>query len=84
MAALKRSGFLVLKTIRLNESGYPDIIAMKEGRTCWIEIKEEDDTLKPLQMKRIRELNAQGVGAICIQKNKGIIYGEKKGVPIPL
>lgn len=67
-------GFLVLKTIRLNKSGFPDLMLLKEGRVIWIESKEENDTLKPLQKKRIDELRELGFGAFCFQKGKGKIY----------
>jgi hypothetical protein len=47
---------------------------MKEGKVLWIESKEPNDTLKPLQKLRIDELRKNGFRAYCIQKNKGIIY----------
>lgn len=67
-------GFLVIKTIRLNKSGFPDLICLKDGKTVWIEIKEPTDTLKPLQKKRIDELIKIGFEAYCLKKNKGKIY----------
>lgn len=67
-------GYKVLKIIRLNENGYPDLMCLKNGNVIWIESKEEKDTLKPLQKKRIDELRANGFKAVCMQKNKGIIY----------
>lgn len=67
-------GFLVIKTIRLNKSGFPDLMCLKDGKTIWIEIKEPTDTLKPLQKKRIDELIKKGFEAYCLQKNKGKIY----------
>jgi hypothetical protein len=68
-------GYTVLKTIRLNLSGYPDLLCMKLGEIdIWIESKELNDTLKPLQKKRIDELNALGKKAYCMQDTKGIIY----------
>ena len=67
--------YLVLKTIRLNVNGYPDIIAMKPNEpTIFIEIKEAKDTLKPLQKLRIDQLNKKGFKAFCLQDGKGIIY----------
>lgn len=71
-------GFLAVKTIRLNQSGFPDIIAMRDGYTCWIECKEEKDTIKPIQKLRIDQLLEQNIDAICVQKGKGIIYGKSK------
>lgn len=72
--AYEKDGYLVLKTIRLNHNGYPDLIALKDGKAVFIEVKEEKDTLKPIQKKRIDELRKQGFSAFCIQKNKGVIY----------
>jgi Holliday junction resolvase len=72
--AYEKDGYLVLKTIRLNKSGFPDIIALKDGNAVFIEVKEENDTLKPLQKKRIDALKKQGFNAFCVQKNKGVIY----------
>ena len=68
-------GYLVLKTIRLNKNGFPDILAMKLGEhDIWIECKEKNDTLKPLQKFRIDELRAVGKIAYCLKDGKGIIY----------
>lgn len=72
---MEDKGYLVLKTIRLNKQGYPDIIAMKPSEpTIFIEIKEAKDTLKPLQKLRINQLNEQGFRAYCLQDGKGKIY----------
>lgn len=72
---LESKGYLVLKTIRLNKNGYPDLFAMKKNKpNLWIEIKEEKDTLKPLQKHRIDELNMYGNFAVCYHATKGIIY----------
>jgi len=67
-------GYDVLKTIRLNKSGYPDVMAMKNGITTWIEVKEPNDTLKPLQKLRIDQLKKNGFNAFATQKGKGVIY----------
>lgn len=67
---LKKKGWTVLKTIRLNESGYPDLICMLNGVTIWIEVKEANDTLKPLQAFRIRELKQNGFDSFVEQDGK--------------
>lgn len=69
-----KEGYKVLKTIRLNENGYPDLILLRDGVTIWVEIKEANDTLKPLQKLRIDELKAMGFEAYCLQEGKGKIY----------
>lgn len=72
----KKQGYTVLKVIKLSENGYPDLYAFKKDCIdIWIECKEEKDTLKPLQKLRIDELNKSGKIAFCLQKGKGIIYG---------
>lgn len=72
----KSKGYIVLNVIKLSDSGYPDLIALKDGKTIFIEVKEAKDTLKELQKFRIDELIKQGFTAFCIQKNKGIIHGD--------
>tara|TARA_R110000787_G_scaffold13633_2_gene42684 strand:+ start:3034 stop:3285 length:252 start_codon:yes stop_codon:yes gene_type:complete len=67
-------GYTVIKTIRLNKSGFPDLMCMKSGVTVWIESKEPKDTLKPLQRHRIDQLILDGFEAFAMQKGKGKIY----------
>ena len=71
----EEAGYTVLKIIRLNKAGYPDLMLLKDGEVIFVEVKEEKDTLKPLQKKRIDELKQLKFDAYCIQKNKGKIYG---------
>lgn len=72
---MQSKGYTVLKTIRMNNNGYPDLLCMKAGEIDeWIESKELDDDLKPLQKLRIDQLNALGKRAYCMQDTKGIIY----------
>lgn len=79
--SLESKGYLVLKTIRLNKAGYPDIFAFGKYNDVFIEVKEKNDTLKPLQRKRIDELNKLGKIAFCY-KNDKIIY--PKDLPFDL
>jgi Holliday junction resolvase len=71
---LKSKGWTVVSVVKLSLNGYPDILAMKQGKMLWIESKEVNDTLKPLQKLRIDELRANGFRAYCIKKGKGKIY----------
>jgi len=70
----ERKGYTVIKTIRLNKSGYPDLFCLKDGNIVFIEVKEYNDTLKPLQAKRIDELILNGFKAFVLQDGKGLIY----------
>lgn len=73
---LKKNGWKVLKVIRLNESGYPDLIALKDGKAVFIECKEKNDTLKPLQAFRIKELTENGFTAFTEQDGKKSILDD--------
>ena len=74
VSKLKSKGWTVVSVVKLSQNGYPDLLAMKQGKVLWIESKEDNDTLKPLQKYRINELRANGFRAYAIQKGKGIIY----------
>ena len=71
---MQEQGFTVLKIIKLSDSGYPDLLCLKDGKSEWIECKEKKDTLKPLQKLRIDQLIEQGFEAYCLQDGKGKIY----------
>ena len=68
------SGYMVVKLIRCNINGMPDLMILKDGVTEFIEVKEANDTLKPLQRLRIKQLQKKGFSACCMQEGKGVIY----------
>jgi hypothetical protein len=71
----KKNGWTVLNIIKLSDSGYPDLLCMKQGKIdTWIECKEGNDTLKEMQKYRINELNKLGKLAFCLHDVKGLIY----------
>lgn len=71
----KDKGYTVLNVIRLGDNGYPDLLCMKQGEIDeWIECKEGNDTLKPLQKYRIDQLRKLGKKAYAIHDKKGLIY----------
>ena len=74
IAGFKKQGYIVLKHIRLNENGFPDLQLLKDGKSIFIEVKEGKDTLKPLQMYQIDRLIKQGFEAYCLHESKGKIY----------
>ena len=72
------NGWTVLNIIKLSDNGYPDLLCMKQGEVdTWIECKEGNDTLKPLQKFRIDQLRKLGKKALCLHNEKGIIYESK-------
>jgi len=76
----KDEGWIVIKTIKLSDSGYPDLFLFKDGKAIFIEVKEKNDTLKELQKHRIDELILQGFDAFCLQDTKGKIYPNEETI----
>ena len=58
---LEKQGYFVLKLIKCNKNGYPDLIAVKENETIFIEVKRPDGVLSELQKVRIKELRSRGI-----------------------
>ena len=71
---MQAKGYTVVSVIKLSANGYPDLLCLKDGQSVWIECKEANDTLKPLQKHRIDELINNGFEAYCLQDGKGKIY----------
>jgi len=53
---LEANGFFVVKLIKTNRNGIPDLLAVKENRTVFIEVKQESGKLSEIQKYRINEL----------------------------
>lgn len=41
-------------------NGIPDLMALKDGKTLFIEVKQEKGIVSPLQLERKRQLELQG------------------------
>lgn len=57
---LEAEGYYVLKLIRVNKTGIPDLIAIKEGDILFSEIKTPKGKLSEIQKYRIKELENYG------------------------
>lgn len=57
---LEAEGYYVLKLIRVNKTGIPDLIAIKEGDILFSEIKTPNGKLSEIQKYRIKELESYG------------------------
>ena len=60
---LTKAGWRVVKVLQLSENGWPDLMAVKAGRTVFIECKATGQKPRPLQLYRIEEINAIGLTA---------------------
>jgi Holliday junction resolvase len=41
-------------------AGVPDVLAIKDGAACWMECKQAGKKPTPIQVRRMRELEAAG------------------------
>jgi Holliday junction resolvase len=57
---LEEKGFLVIKLIKTSCNGIPDLMALKEGKTIFIEVKQPTGVLSELQKLRIKQLRDLG------------------------
>lgn len=49
-------GYFVVKLIKTNRNGIPDLLAVKENRAIFVEVKQEHGKLSEIQRYRINEL----------------------------
>jgi Holliday junction resolvase len=57
---LEAEGYYVLKLIKTNKNGIPDLIAIKENDILFSEIKTQKGKLSEIQKYRIKELESYG------------------------
>jgi len=62
-------GYYVINLIKTNKNGIADLLCLKDGcKPLFIECKEKNDTVKPLQYYRRKELIKLGFESIIIKK----------------
>jgi Holliday junction resolvase len=57
---LKKEGWIVVKLIKTTMNGVPDLMALRNGETLFVEVKQPKGKLAPIQELRIQELKDQG------------------------
>lgn len=57
---LEEEGYFVVKLILTNKNGIPDLLALKDGKALFLEVKKPNTKLTKLQEYRIQELKKQG------------------------
>jgi Holliday junction resolvase len=53
--------------IKCNKNGYPDLIAIKNGVTTFIEVKRPNGKISELQKVRIKQLREQNIKVLIWQ-----------------
>jgi len=72
---IKKRGGLALKFVSPGMSGVPDrLILMKDGKLAFIELKAPGKKMRPIQIKRKRQLESLGFLVYCID-DQGQIGG---------
>ena len=66
---LERRGWYVVKIIQCTKNGWPDLQAVKDGKTVYIEVKDIGKEPDPLQLMRHKELRSAGA-AVYVTDNK--------------
>ena len=64
---LTQQGWHVVKIMKCNKNGTPDLIACKENETVWVEVKKPGGKLSPLQEYTIKEMRAKGLKVIVTE-----------------
>jgi len=63
---LTAEGWLVIKLIKTNTNGIPDLLCHRQGRTAYIEVKRPGYKPTPLQAYRHQQLQDQGISVFII------------------
>ena len=61
---LRANGYFVTKLSVTSTTGIPDVLAIKDGKALFVEVKRKGNKPSELQLYRIKEL--QSYGAECI------------------
>jgi len=56
----KKNGFTVLKVVKCNITGYPDITLFRNGKTIFVEVKTETGKQSEIQKYVQKQLESQG------------------------
>lgn len=63
----EKLGYYVIKLIRTNKNGIPDLICLKENDFFFIEVKTEKGSLSELQKYRINELKEYNINTLNLK-----------------
>ena len=67
-------GFLVVKLMKTNTNGIPDLMVLKDGVCKFIEVKKPNGKISELQKYRIKQLRKQKFEAVVMDGIDSIIY----------
>lgn len=70
---LTRAGWYVNKLINTSKKGVPDLIAHKDGKTVYIEVKRPGQKPRELQVFRMKEIEKYGIKTFFVNSDVGLI-----------
>ena len=78
IAQYKSEGYEVIKLAKTNKNGIADLLIGNKNKAFLVEVKEKNDTIKPLQVYQSRKIaDSFGWEFFIIQDGKGFIdYSE--------
>jgi len=59
----------MLKNLKANRSGFPDLLVIQNGRLRWIEVKAEGDQIRRNQLKQIQRMREAGFDVSVLRVN---------------
>tara|TARA_R110001592_G_scaffold232838_2_gene490354 strand:- start:3753 stop:4007 length:255 start_codon:yes stop_codon:yes gene_type:complete len=71
---LTNDGWLVIKLMKTSINGIPDLMALRNGTTKFIEVKKPRGVISEIQKYRIKQLRKQGFEAVVMDGIDSIIY----------
>jgi hypothetical protein len=69
-----KQGYLVVKLMKTNRNGIPDLMLLKDGTTRFIEVKKKGGVIAPLQKYRIEQLRKMGFDAVVMDGVESVIF----------
>ena len=69
---LAENGWFVVKIMMASKNGIPDLMAIKNGKTIFIEVKNEIGRLSKIQEYRIKEMQQHGAEVIVARSKEEI------------
>lgn len=70
--AVEASGGLCWKLVSPGTTGVPDRICLKTGRVVFVEVKAPGKKPRPIQRRRMNQLQAQGFTVLVVDSIDGI------------
>ena len=67
-------GFMVIKLMKTNTNGIPDLLILKNGIAKFVEVKKPGGKISQLQKYRIKKLREQNFEAVVMDGIDSIIY----------